>query len=143
MEIAAASTVSVAPQPSRLSNAFPRKLGSVSSLPCASFKRKHCSGNATLCVSSSSSMDAVVTAEKISPASFLDKRETGGILHFVKYQGLGNDFILVILSPLKKKIRTLILGISKNQNFNFGNFRKSQNFCFGHSRNQDFMFGFR
>lgn len=29
-----------------------------------------------------------------SPASFLEHKETG-ILHFVKYQGLGNDFILV------------------------------------------------
>ncbi|KAM6592331.1 hypothetical protein CsatA_000034 [Cannabis sativa] len=33
-------------------------------------------------------------AEKTSTASFLDRRETG-FLHFVKYQGLGNDFILV------------------------------------------------
>ncbi|KAF4373482.1 hypothetical protein F8388_025176 [Cannabis sativa] len=33
-------------------------------------------------------------AEKASTASFLDRRETG-FLHFVKYQGLGNDFILV------------------------------------------------
>lgn len=47
-------------------------------------------------MSAAASMDAV-TAEKISPASFLDKRETGGVLHFVKYHGLGNDFILVIL----------------------------------------------
>uniref|UniRef100_A0A2C9VAW5 Diaminopimelate epimerase n=1 Tax=Manihot esculenta TaxID=3983 RepID=A0A2C9VAW5_MANES len=31
--------------------------------------------------------------QKTSP-SFLDRRESG-ILHFVKYQGLGNDFILV------------------------------------------------
>lgn len=47
-------------------------------------------------MSASASMDAV-TAEKISPAaSFLDKRETG-VLHFVKYHGLGNDFILVLL----------------------------------------------
>ncbi|KAH0912008.1 hypothetical protein HID58_035329 [Brassica napus] len=94
MEIAAASTVSVAPQPPRLTNAFSRKLSSVSSLSFGSVERKYCLGNAKLRVSASSSVD-VVTAEKISPASFLDKRETGGVLHFVKYHGLGNDFILV------------------------------------------------
>ncbi|XP_050384575.1 diaminopimelate epimerase, chloroplastic [Argentina anserina] len=37
---------------------------------------------------------SVEAAEKASPASFLDRREAG-ILHFVKYHGLGNDFILV------------------------------------------------
>lgn len=37
----------------------------------------------------------VEAPETISPTtSFLDRRESG-ILHFVKYQGLGNDFILV------------------------------------------------
>ena len=101
MEIAAASTVSVAPQPPRLTNAFSRKLSSVSSLSFGSVERKYCRGNAKLRVSASSSMDAVVTAEKISPASFLDKRETGGVLHFVKYHGLGNDFILVNASPIQ------------------------------------------
>lgn len=90
MEIAAASTVSVAPQLPRLTNAFSRKLGSVSSLSFGSLKRNYCVGK----VSASSSVD-VITADKISPASFLDKRETGGVLHFVKYHGLGNDFILV------------------------------------------------
>ncbi|XP_018492225.1 diaminopimelate epimerase, chloroplastic isoform X1 [Raphanus sativus] len=95
MEIAATTSVSVAPQPPRPSNAFSRKPHSVSSLPLASFQRKHCVGNDKLRVSASSSLDAVVAAEKISPASLLDKRETGGVLHFVKYHGLGNDFILV------------------------------------------------
>ncbi|KAL0652462.1 hypothetical protein Bca4012_095153 [Brassica carinata] len=90
MEIAAASTVSVAPQLPRLTNAFSRKLGSISSLSFGSLKRNYCVGK----VSASSSVD-VITADKISPASFLDKRETGGVLHFVKYHGLGNDFILV------------------------------------------------
>ncbi|CAN1775497.1 Kinesin-like protein KIN-5B [Linum perenne] len=32
--------------------------------------------------------------EQTSPTSFLDRRESG-VLHFVKYHGLGNDFILV------------------------------------------------
>lgn len=42
---------------------------------------------------SSMSIDA---PEKASRASFLDRRESG-FLHFVKYHGLGNDFILVSL----------------------------------------------
>ncbi|KAL0309816.1 UNVERIFIED_CONTAM: Kinesin-like protein KIN-5B [Sesamum radiatum] len=37
---------------------------------------------------------SIQTPEKSSPASFLDHKESG-ILHFVKYHGLGNDFILV------------------------------------------------
>ncbi|CAH9089548.1 unnamed protein product, partial [Cuscuta epithymum] len=36
----------------------------------------------------------IQTSEKISSASFPGRRGSG-ILHFVKYQGLGNDFILV------------------------------------------------
>ncbi|CAH8353107.1 unnamed protein product [Eruca vesicaria subsp. sativa] len=83
MEIAAASTVSVAPQPPRPSNAFSRKLSSVSSLSSRSIERKYFFGNAKLHVSASSSMNAVA-AEKFSPASFLDKRETGRVLHFVE-----------------------------------------------------------
>lgn len=47
--------------------------------------------SAAAAASSSMSVEA---AEKASPASFLDRRESG-ILHFVKYHGLGNDFILV------------------------------------------------
>lgn len=41
--------------------------------------------------------------EEASPVSFLDRRESS-VLHFVKYQGLGNDFILVNLS-----VRILLL----------------------------------
>ncbi|KAI3474060.1 hypothetical protein Pfo_028848 [Paulownia fortunei] len=37
---------------------------------------------------------SIQAPEKISPTSFLDRKESG-ILHFVKYHGLGNDFILV------------------------------------------------
>lgn len=47
----------------------------------------------SLSAAASSSM-SVEAAEKASPASFMDRREAG-ILHFVKYHGLGNDFILV------------------------------------------------
>lgn len=100
MEIAAAiSNVSVAPQSRRMLNAFSRKLGPVSSLSFGFFEREYCFKSSGLRVSAATSMDAV-TAEKISPASFLDKRETG-VLHFVKYHGLGNDFILVILLPME------------------------------------------
>jgi len=35
-----------------------------------------------------------MTPQKASPSSFLDRKESG-FLHFVKYHGLGNDFILV------------------------------------------------
>ncbi|KAJ0028745.1 hypothetical protein Pint_35493 [Pistacia integerrima] len=42
---------------------------------------------------SASSMN-IEAPEKASRASFLDRRESG-FLHFVKYHGLGNDFILV------------------------------------------------
>ncbi|KAK6152444.1 hypothetical protein DH2020_015079 [Rehmannia glutinosa] len=37
---------------------------------------------------------SIQATEKSSPTSFLDRKESG-ILHFVKYHGLGNDFILV------------------------------------------------
>ncbi|PIN11194.1 Diaminopimelate epimerase [Handroanthus impetiginosus] len=37
---------------------------------------------------------SVESPETSTPASFLDRKESG-ILHFVKYHGLGNDFILV------------------------------------------------
>lgn len=45
----------------------------------------------SFCVFSSMSVQA---PEKASAASFLDRKESG-VLHFVKYHGLGNDFILV------------------------------------------------
>lgn len=100
MEIAAASSVSVAPQSRRqLLNVFSRKLGSVSSLSFGFFEKEYCFKSPSLRVSAAASMDAVI-AEKFSPASFLDKKETG-VLHFVKYHGLGNDFILVLLFSVK------------------------------------------
>lgn len=37
---------------------------------------------------------SVTTQENPSQTSFLDRKETG-VVHFVKYQGLGNDFIMV------------------------------------------------
>ncbi|KAJ9694545.1 hypothetical protein PVL29_010163 [Vitis rotundifolia] len=39
---------------------------------------------------------SIEALEKDSQTSFLDRKESG-FLHFVKYHGLGNDFILVIL----------------------------------------------
>nr|DAD27837.1 TPA_asm: hypothetical protein HUJ06_029305 [Nelumbo nucifera] len=42
---------------------------------------------------SASSM-SIETPEKISQNSFFDRKESG-FLHFVKYHGLGNDFIMV------------------------------------------------
>lgn len=99
MEIAAASSVSLAPQSRQLLNVFSRKLGSVSSLSFGFFEKEYCFKSPSLRVSAAASMDAVI-AEKFSPASFLDKKETG-VLHFVKYHGLGNDFILVLLFSVK------------------------------------------
>ncbi|KAK9078600.1 hypothetical protein SSX86_002657 [Deinandra increscens subsp. villosa] len=42
----------------------------------------------------SASAISVSAHETLSQTSFLDRRETG-VLHFVKYHGLGNDFIMV------------------------------------------------
>ncbi|KAJ4885252.1 hypothetical protein Rs2_35345 [Raphanus sativus] len=92
MEIAAISTVSVAPQSLQPSNAFSRKLGSISSLSFRSFEREYRVESAKLRVSAASSSVDAVTAEKTSPASFLESKK---VVHFVKYHGLGNDFILV------------------------------------------------
>ncbi|XP_009598959.1 diaminopimelate epimerase, chloroplastic [Nicotiana tomentosiformis] len=47
--------------------------------------------NFRICAASAMRIEA---PEKASPDSFLDRKESG-ILHFVKYHGLGNDFILV------------------------------------------------
>ncbi|VFQ62601.1 unnamed protein product [Cuscuta campestris] len=47
----------------------------------------------SLRISAALSMSTEAT-EKAYPASFLDRKE-GGYLHFAKYHGLGNDFILV------------------------------------------------
>ncbi|KAK3016108.1 hypothetical protein RJ639_006352 [Escallonia herrerae] len=49
--------------------------------------------NPRLCVSASSSM-SIEAPDATSQLSFLDRKESG-FLHFVKYHGLGNDFILV------------------------------------------------
>lgn len=120
MEIAAVNTVSVAPQSRLLSNTFSRKLGSVSSLSLRSIEREHRVGSARLRVSaasSSSSMDAV-TAEKISPASFLENRESKKVLHFVKYHGLGNDFILVTLVSVNTRFQSQCT-VSKDEDFSF------------------------
>ncbi|CAI9273357.1 unnamed protein product [Lactuca saligna] len=42
----------------------------------------------------SASAMSVAAQENLSQTAFLDRRETG-VLHFVKYHGLGNDFIMV------------------------------------------------
>ncbi|THG15600.1 hypothetical protein TEA_009148 [Camellia sinensis var. sinensis] len=46
------------------------------------------------CLRISASSMSIEAPEKDSRTSFLDRKQTG-ILHFVKYHGLGNDFILV------------------------------------------------
>lgn len=47
-------------------------------------------------LSVSSSSTGLGVTEKAPSLSFLDRRESG-VLHFVKYHGLGNDFILVLI----------------------------------------------
>ena len=47
-------------------------------------------------VVSSTSIESAATQKPSSKTSFLDQREGSRYLHFVKYHGLGNDFILVI-----------------------------------------------
>ncbi|KAB2622211.1 diaminopimelate epimerase [Pyrus ussuriensis x Pyrus communis] len=61
----------------------------LNSLPAAASPRAP-----TLRVSAVSFSMNVEAIEKASPASFLDRREAG-FFHFIKYHGLGNDFILV------------------------------------------------
>ncbi|GMN71080.1 hypothetical protein TIFTF001_052615, partial [Ficus carica] len=77
-----------------------RSFSSFSPLRQPSFLRARTSGSTSpsSCLyvsasSSSSSMTLGAAAEKASTVAFLDRRETG-FLHFVKYHGLGNDFIL-------------------------------------------------
>ncbi|KAL4354034.1 hypothetical protein GQ457_06G007830 [Hibiscus cannabinus] len=93
MATAAAISLSPSPQIRRLSASIAAPLRSISSLHFGSLRSNSSSlRNPSIRVSASSMR--VGTPEKISTASFLDRRESG-FLHFVKYHGLGNDFILV------------------------------------------------
>ncbi|VVB02498.1 unnamed protein product [Arabis nemorensis] len=94
MEIAATTTVTVAPQTRRLSHAFSKNLGLVSSLRFDLSGRNFSVANPSLRLPVSTASMSAFAAEKISPESYLDNRESR-VLHFVKYHGLGNDFILV------------------------------------------------
>lgn len=44
----------------------------------------------------SSMSSSLQTPDTISQLSFLDRKQSSASLHFVKFHGLGNDFILVI-----------------------------------------------
>ncbi|KAE8661074.1 Diaminopimelate epimerase [Hibiscus syriacus] len=93
MATAASISLSLPPQTRRFSASISAPLRSISSLHFDS-RRSNISSlrNPKLRVSASSMR--IGTPEKISTTSFLDRRESG-FLHFVKYHGLGNDFILV------------------------------------------------
>ncbi|KAJ0258876.1 Diaminopimelate epimerase [Hirschfeldia incana] len=94
MEIAATSTITLSPPQSRqLSHTFPKNIRSLPSLRFNLSWRRNFSFKSTNLRVSATSMSGFA-AEKLSPETFLDKKESG-ILHFVKYHGLGNDFILV------------------------------------------------
>nr|KJB62579.1 hypothetical protein B456_009G423800 [Gossypium raimondii] len=93
MAIAAAISLSLPPQTRRSSASIAAPFRSTSSLHFDSLRSNFSSlKNPNLRVSASSM--SIGTPEKISTTSFLDRRESG-FLHFVKYHGLGNDFILV------------------------------------------------
>ncbi|XP_050212313.1 diaminopimelate epimerase, chloroplastic [Mercurialis annua] len=92
MAIAAAAAISNTLTPStRNSLSSIAGFRSVSSLKLCSLKPNY---RLLLSVSAAAVSMRTEISEKVSTASFLDKRESG-VLHFVKYQGLGNDFILV------------------------------------------------
>ncbi|KHG11577.1 Diaminopimelate epimerase, chloroplastic -like protein [Gossypium arboreum] len=93
MAIAAAIFLSLPPQIRRSPASIAAPFRSTSSLHFDSFRSNFSSlKNPNLRVSASSM--SIGTPEKISTTSFLDRRESR-FLHFVKYHGLGNDFILV------------------------------------------------
>jgi diaminopimelate epimerase len=48
---------------------------------------------------------AVSTPRSGVASSFLERRESERALHFVKYQGLGNDFIMVRLFPFPNSLQ--------------------------------------
>ncbi|GMI80062.1 hypothetical protein like AT3G53580 [Hibiscus trionum] len=93
MATAASISLSMSPQTGRFSASIAAPLRSISSLHFDSLRSNFFPlRNPNFRVSASSVRTG--TPEKISTTSFLDRRESG-FLHFVKYHGLGNDFILV------------------------------------------------
>lgn len=121
--MAKAATISVP-----LTSQARRSLTSISLLRCSSPTpqlnflrvRTATSRSPNLHVSATSSMK-LEAAEKVSPAvSFLDRRESG-FLHFVKYHGLGNDFILVKRSVclLRASFFTVTFNTLNELNTNF------------------------
>ncbi|XP_022766179.1 diaminopimelate epimerase, chloroplastic-like [Durio zibethinus] len=91
MAIAAAISLSL-PQQTRRFSVTIAPFRSISSLRFDSLRSNLSLKTPNFRVSASSM--SIGTPEKISTTSFLDRRESG-FLHFVKYHGLGNDFILV------------------------------------------------
>ncbi|XP_010529863.1 PREDICTED: diaminopimelate epimerase, chloroplastic [Tarenaya hassleriana] len=91
MAKAAATSISIAPELRRLSLTR-TAASSSSSLRFGQFGSTYGVRNRSLRISAASM--STVAPEKISPASFLHQKESG-VLHFVKYHGLGNDFIMV------------------------------------------------
>ncbi|XP_021911625.1 diaminopimelate epimerase, chloroplastic [Carica papaya] len=99
MATAATFSVSLAPHSRRFSVSSTNRLRSIlsfssspSSLHFSSLTLNFTLKNPSLCVSASAM--SFETSERISTAAFLDRRESG-FLHFVKYHGLGNNFILI------------------------------------------------
>ncbi|XP_074286496.1 diaminopimelate epimerase, chloroplastic [Silene latifolia] len=93
----ARSSISIPSSSSLLSSSRPCLSNVIQSQHC-SFSPNNLTLNKSLKLSSGFRVSAVsmapLTSEDISNSSFLDRKESG-VLHFVKYHGLGNDFILV------------------------------------------------
>ncbi|EOY07618.1 Diaminopimelate epimerase family protein isoform 2 [Theobroma cacao] len=92
MAIAATISLSLALQTRRFSVAGAAPFRSTPSLHFDCLLSNLSLKNPSFRVSASSM--SIGTPDKISTTSFLDRRESG-FVHFVKYHGLGNDFILV------------------------------------------------
>lgn len=117
---ATTSSISVSSPSSSLSSSSRRYLSTLVHSQHCSFLRNNLTLNKSLKGSPSFRVAAVSMAPQTQEKgsySFLDRKESG-FLHFVKYHGLGNDFILVCNSPFIFRI-TDILSELKMLQFNF------------------------
>ncbi|KAH9619652.1 hypothetical protein KSS87_014264 [Heliosperma pusillum] len=97
----ARSSISIASSSSSLLSSSPRCLSNViQSLHCSfSPNNNNFTLHKSLTLTSGFRVSALsmapLTSQQLSHSSFLDTTNETGVLHFVKYHGLGNDFILV------------------------------------------------
>ncbi|XP_043695197.1 diaminopimelate epimerase, chloroplastic-like isoform X1 [Telopea speciosissima] len=91
--MAMSASISLTPRTSSVCRSFLSAKAFQYSLRLNPFNSPSIPGNPVVRISASS-MNIEAAPEKFSKQSFLDRRESG-FLYFVKYHGLGNDFILV------------------------------------------------